>query len=158
MAAKVVGAALHVADFEGAEERLEERDVFEVELLLEVFGASGKDDALLVLAGVAEGGQKVGEGFAGAGAGFDDEVTLVVEGGLDGGGHLLLAGAVLEMERRTGKDAGGGEELGKRGQPGELGGIRDGRGGRHCNDDIREEVAKMLRYGVRTSVMMEETR
>ncbi len=56
VAAEVVGAALHVADFEGAEEGFEEGDVLEVELLLEVFGAGGDDDALVALAGQAEGG------------------------------------------------------------------------------------------------------
>ncbi len=37
VAAEVIGAALHVADFEGAEEGFEEGDVLEVELLLEGF-------------------------------------------------------------------------------------------------------------------------
>ena len=50
--AEVVGAALHVADAEVAEEGFEEGDVAEVELVLERLGAGGDDDAL---AG-AEGG------------------------------------------------------------------------------------------------------
>ena len=101
--AEIVAAALHVADFERAEEGFEEGDVLEVELLLEVFGAGGDDDALLALAGEAEGGQEVGEGLAGAGAGFDDEVALVGEGLFDGSGHVVLAGAVLEGEARSGR-------------------------------------------------------
>ena len=113
--AEVVGAAFHVADFEGAEDGFEEGDVLEVELLLEVFGAGGDDDALLVLAGEAEGGEEVGEGFAGAGAGFDDEVTLVLEGLFDGSGHVVLAGAVLEGERGAGEESAGGEEVVERG-------------------------------------------
>ena len=55
--AEVVAAAFHVADFERAEDGFEEGDVLEVELLLEVFGAGGDDDALLVLAGEAQGGK-----------------------------------------------------------------------------------------------------
>ena len=96
--ADVVGAAFHVADAEGAEEGFEEGDVLEEELFLEVFGAGGDDDALLVLAGAAEGWEEVGEGFAGAGAGFDDEMAAVGEGLLDLLGHEVLAGAVLEGE------------------------------------------------------------
>ena len=114
--ADVVGAAFHVADAEGAEEGFEEGDVFEEELFLEVFGAGGDDDALLVLAGAAEGGQKIGEGFAGAGAGFDDEVAAVGEGLLDLFGHEVLAGAVLEGEGRVGEDAAGMEEVVEGGQ------------------------------------------
>ena len=49
--AEVVGAALHVADLERAEERFEEGDVLEVELLLQIFGAGGDDDALLAARG-----------------------------------------------------------------------------------------------------------
>jgi hypothetical protein len=56
VAAEVVGAALHVTDFQGAEEGFEEWDIFEEELLLEVFGAGGDDDALVALAGHADGG------------------------------------------------------------------------------------------------------
>ena len=121
VAAEVVAAALHVADLQRAEEGFEEGDVLEEELLLQVFGAGGDDDALLALAGEAQGGQKIGEGFAGAGAGFDDEVALVFEGGFDGSGHLVLAAAVLEGEGGAGEDAAGGEEIVKRGQA-----IRDG--------------------------------
>ena len=113
--AEIVGAALHVADAEGAvvvaEQRFKEGDVFEVELFLEVLGAGGDDDALALPAGEAERGQEIGESFASAGTGFDDEVALVVEGGLDGLGHLVLAGTVLEGEGGAGEEARGGEEV-----------------------------------------------
>ena len=107
MAAEVVGAALHVADAQVAEERFEKGHVAEEELVLQGLGAGGDDDAL---AG-AQGGQQVGEGFAGAGAGFDDEVAPLGEGALDGLGHFQLAGAVLVGQRRAGEDAAGREEL-----------------------------------------------
>ena len=55
--AEVVAAAFHVADSERAEDGFEEGNVLEVELLLEVFGAGGDDDALLVLAGEPESGE-----------------------------------------------------------------------------------------------------
>ena len=116
VAAEIVGAALHVADLQRAEEGFEEGDVFEEELLLQIFCAGGDDDALLALSGEAQRGQEVGEGFAGAGAGFDDEVAFFLEGGFDGSGHLVLAAAVFEVEGGLGEDASGGEEIVKRGQ------------------------------------------
>jgi len=109
--AEVVGAALHVTDFERAEDGLEERDVFEEELLLQVFCAGGDDDALLLLAGAFERGEQVGEGFSGAGASFDDEMAAVVEALLDGLGHFVLAGAVLKGEGGFGEKAAGVEEV-----------------------------------------------
>ena len=128
-------AAFHVADLQRAEEGFEEGDVLEEELLLQVFGAGGDDDALLALAGEAECGQEVGEGFAGAGAGFDDEVAFFFEGGFDGAGHLVLAAAVLEGEGGLGEDAAGGEEIVKGGQAVRggscRGGDRDGGRGGH---------------------------
>ena len=136
--ADVVGAALHVADAQGAEEGFEEGDVLEEELFLEVFGAGGDDDALLVLAGAAEGWEEVGEGFAGAGAGFDDEVAVVGEGLLDLLGHEVLAGTVLEGEGRVGEDAAGVEEVMERGEllvearRVDLGERREWCGGRHA--------------------------
>ncbi len=74
LAAGVVIAALHVADFEGTGKMLlQERDVFEEKLLLQILGAGGDDDALAGL----QGRNKVGEGFSGAGAGFDDQVAFI---------------------------------------------------------------------------------
>ena len=93
------------------EDGLQKREVLEEKLFLEVLGAGGDDDALAALAGEAKGGEEVGEGFAGAGAGLDDKVAVIVEGGLDGSGHLVLAGAVLECEGRLGEEAAGGEEV-----------------------------------------------
>jgi hypothetical protein len=137
VAAEVVGAALHVADFERAEEGFEEGDVFEVELFLEIFCAGGDDDALVAFAGETEGGQEVGEGFAGSGAGFDDEVTLFFEGGLDGSGHVVLAAAVLEGEGGAGEDATGREEVVEVGKILRRGGRnRDGGGGGHRSGSL----------------------
>ena len=72
-AAKVVGAALHVADAKLAEEGFKKRDIAEKELVLEGLGPGRNDDAL---AG-AESGKKIGKGFAGACAGFNDEMTAL---------------------------------------------------------------------------------
>ena len=135
MAAEIIAAALHVADLQWAEEGFEEGDVLEEELLLQVFGAGRDDDALLPLAGQAQGGQKIGEGLASAGAGFDDEVALFFECGLDGAGHLVLALAVLEGEGGARENAAGREEIVKRGQVVRVGicgrGDRDGERGGH---------------------------
>ena len=111
-AAKVVGAALHVADAQFAEQGFEKRHVAKEELVLKSLGSGGDDDAL---AG-AESGQKIGEGFAGARSGFDDEMAALGEGALDGFGHFVLAGAVLVGQRRVRQDAAGREELVERGQ------------------------------------------
>ncbi len=84
-AAKEIGAALHDRDLElGSEVLLEEGDVFLVELFLEGLGGRGNNDA----AAAANGGQEVGEGFAGTGAGFDDGVMMILEGVINGLGHL----------------------------------------------------------------------
>ncbi len=112
VAAEIVGAALHVADAQAAQQRFEKRNVAEEELILQRLGAGGDDDAL---AG-AQRGQQVGEGLAGAGAGLDDQVAALGEGALDGLGHLELAGAVLVGQRRTRENAAGREELVERGQ------------------------------------------
>ncbi len=116
VAAEIVAAALHVADLQRAEQRLEEGDVLEEELLLQIFCAGGDDDALLVLARLAQRGQKIGERLSGAGSGFDDEVALVVEGLFDGSRHLVLALAVLEGEGGAGEDSAGREEVVQRRQ------------------------------------------
>ena len=79
----------------------EERNVLEEELLLEVFGAGGDDHAL---AGENRGDQ-IGERFAGACAGLDDQVLLVGERGFDGLGHFELAGAILVVGMPLGKRA-----------------------------------------------------
>ncbi len=81
------------------------------------------------------GGQKVGEGLAGAGAGFDDEVTLFFEGRLYRSGHIVLPAAMLEGEGGAGEDTSGREEVVEGRQIlGESGCDRDGSGGRQCWD------------------------
>ena len=95
--------------------------------------------ALLALAGEAQGGQKIGEGLAGAGAGFDDEVALVFEGFFDGAGHLVLAVAVLEGERGAGEDAAGGEEVVEGGDFAGGVGVADGAGAIWMGEDTTGE-------------------
>ena len=58
-----------------------------------------------------DGGDQVGEGLAGAGAGLDDEVLAFGERGLDRQGHFELAGAELEVGVPLGEGAVGGEEV-----------------------------------------------
>jgi hypothetical protein len=111
-AAEVVGASLHVADAELTEESFEKRDVAKEELVLESLGAGGYDDALAR----AERGEKIGEGFAGARASFDNEMAPLGEGALNGFGHFILAGAVFEWKWRASEDSTWGEELVERGE------------------------------------------
>ena len=90
--AQEIGAALHDRNFPfGSKVLLQERDVFLVELFLQGLGGGGDDDA----AAAADGGKKIGEGFAGAGARFQDGVVVILEGVVDGLGHLQLGRAVL---------------------------------------------------------------
>src|SRR5271165_6255948 len=91
VAADVIRSALHVADTQRAQQRLEERNVFEEELLLEIFRA-GRDNHAPPR---SQGRQEVGQGFAGAGARLDDQMTIFVESPLDGLCHLQLAAAKL---------------------------------------------------------------
>jgi len=125
--AEVVGPAFHVADAQRTEERFEEGNVFEEKLFLKIFCAGRDDDALLMLAGAAQGRQKIGESFSGAGASFDDEMTSVGKALLYLACHGVLAGAMLKGERRLREDAAGMEELVERGQT--LLGVDFGMGG-----------------------------
>ena len=96
---------------------LEKRNVLEEELLLQVLGAGGDHDAL---AGEDRGNQ-VGERFAGAGAGLDDQVLAVRERGFHGLGHVQLAGAEFVVRMPLGKRAVAGEELAHAGRFGGSG-------------------------------------
>ncbi len=94
LAAEIVVASLHVTDAEfavafGKQRAFEGGDVFEEKLLLQVFCAGGDDDAFAR----PDDGQQISQRFAGAGAGFDDQVTLLFERFFDGLSHLQLAAA-----------------------------------------------------------------
>ena len=86
---------------------LQDRDVLVDELLLQIDRVRGHDRFLLLLQRVDDGGTQVGERFADARAGLDDQVAAVVQGARDGGGHLRLLGAVLEVARAAQRAAGG---------------------------------------------------
>jgi hypothetical protein len=83
----------------------EERHVFEEELLLEVLGSGGDDDALAAL----DDGEQVGEGFARSGAGLDDEMALLFDGLFDGGGHGELSAAEFVGWMALGENSAGSE-------------------------------------------------
>ena len=108
------------------EERLlQERNVFVEELLLQIFCAGGDDDALAR----ANHRHQIGQRFAGAGAGFDDQVALFFERLLDGLRHLQLSATKFVSGMRARQHAAGREELVQRG-------VLAGSGGR-----IREDGA-----------------
>jgi hypothetical protein len=83
--------------------RFEKRHVLEEELLLQVLGAGGDDDALLALARQAQRGQQIGQRLARAGACLDNQMALVGEGLFDGARHLVLALAMLKLEAGAGE-------------------------------------------------------
>ena len=108
-----MGEAQVFADFgrDFRERRLEHRQIFADELLLQVDGVRGYDDALAVLDGVYRGGEQICERFPNAGAGFDDEARA----GVDGFGyrprHLYLLRALLEAWNGRGERAAGGQRF-----------------------------------------------
>ncbi len=113
LAAKIIAAALHVADAQLAQMLLQKRNIFVEELLLQCLGAGRDDDAL---AG-ANDRQQIRQRLAGAGARFDDQVPLLLQCLLDGLGHLQLSAAKLVRRMRARQQASGAEELVERRQP-----------------------------------------
>ena len=94
LAAEVVVAALHVGHVERAVEVLfEKRDVFVVELLLQVLRAGRDDDAFAA----GDDRNQVGEGLPRAGAGLDQQMTPFSEHRFDLLGHGDLPGPKLVM-------------------------------------------------------------
>ena len=83
----------------------EQRDVLRHDLLLQVDGVGGNDDAAVLLQREAERGQEVGQRLPGAGARLGHEVLLLVEGLGDGPHHRHLLGAVLEAAEDAGEGA-----------------------------------------------------
>src|SRR5207302_10041774 len=71
--AEIIVAPFHVADAQLAQMLLQERNVLEVELLLQVLGASGDDDALAA----ANDRKKISQGFARARSGLYDQVPFL---------------------------------------------------------------------------------
>ena len=96
---------------------LKERDVLEEELLLEVLGPGGNDDALAR----EDGRHEIGQRLPGAGSGFDNQVLAIGQRGFDRFSHLELAGPVLVIRVPLGKRAIAGEELPRGGRFGGSG-------------------------------------
>lgn len=79
-----------------------------VELLLQGLGGGGNDDT----ATAADGGDQVGQGFAGAGSGFHHGVMMLFEGVVHHFGHFQLAGAMLvAADHATLEEAAGAEDI-----------------------------------------------
>ena len=120
-AAEIIAAALHVADAQLAEVLLEERNVFEEELLLQGLGAGRNDDALAR----ANHRQQIRQRLAGTCTRLDDECRFSCQRLLDGFGHLQLSAAKLVCGMRARQHASRTEELIQRrqtcGQGGGLG-------------------------------------
>jgi hypothetical protein len=92
--AQVVPPALHAGGGERHAEGLaQERDVLEVDLLLQVLGAGGHDHAMAAQDGRGE----IGQGLARAGARFGEEDAAPPEHPGDGRGHVALPGSGLEL-------------------------------------------------------------
>ena len=91
-------------------DRLEQRDVLVDELFLERDRVRGDDDAFLVLHRVVDRRQQIGERFADAGAGFDEQMFPVGHRLSDRGRHLELLGAILVALAQPPRDGAVGAE------------------------------------------------
>jgi hypothetical protein len=88
----VIAAAFHVRGRETFRQNaLEKRNVFLHQLFLEVFRAGGDDHAPVAAESGSNRRHEIGEGLAGTGAGFDDEVSLLLKRAHHGLRHLYLA-------------------------------------------------------------------
>lgn len=103
-----VGEAGQTGD--GAEESAAEREVLFLDLFLEGDGIGGDDERAFGGLCVEEAGEEVGEAFADAGAGLEEEGLIVLHGGHDGVGHAGLLRAVFEAVEGL-EDAVGCEQL-----------------------------------------------
>ena len=110
MQADVVRAPLHVGGGERYVERRAERgDVLEVDLFLEVLGASGDEYPLAA----EDGRYEIGERLPGARARLGQQDTAVLEHVRHAGGHLGLARARFVVRQRLGERAAGTKDLGR---------------------------------------------
>jgi hypothetical protein len=105
--AQVVAPPLHDRHVQlAAEGPGQDGDVLVEELLLQVLGASRDHDP----APEMDGGKEVGQGLAGAGAGFGEEEPAVVEGPLHRFGQGALRRPLLVVRQRAGQEPAGTEE------------------------------------------------
>lgn len=103
-----IGEAGQTGD--GAEETAAERKVLFLDLFLECDGIGGDDEGTFGGLGVEEAGEEVGEAFADAGAGLEEERLIGLHGGGGGVGHAGLLGTVLKAVEGV-EDTLGGEKL-----------------------------------------------
>ena len=105
--AGVIRPAFHIAGAKRAQMLLKERNVLEEKLFLQILGAGGDDHSLAR----QDGGNQIGERFAGACAGFDDQMFFIGERGFDSLRHFELAVAILVVRVPFGKQTFPAEEL-----------------------------------------------
>jgi hypothetical protein len=107
--AEVVAPALHQGHSHVAAQGLgHEGNVFVHKLVLQVLGAGGDDDALPR----RDRGHEIGDGFAGAGAGFREQNAAVGDRLRDGETKLLLGDPLLVGGEDGREAAAGSEEVG----------------------------------------------
>ena len=119
--------------FGGGKHPAAQGQVFLVELFLEGDRVGGDDHLPRLVHGVDDAGQEVGEGFADAGAGFEQERLVALHRGGDGAGHFLLLGTMFESEAGL-QPAAGGKQL--------RGELRRARGGRRRRQSVGSVIAE----------------
>ncbi len=107
LAAQIIGPALHVANPQRVlEHRLQERNIFQVQLLLQVLCARRDHHALAR----ENRGNQVRERFADARSRLDDQVPAFVQNRFHGFRHLELARPEFVIRMRARKESGAPEE------------------------------------------------
>jgi hypothetical protein len=128
LATEIVVASFHVADAKGAiavgEERLLKKwNIFVKQLLLQVLGAGGDDDAFAR----ADRRHKISERLSSTGSGLDDQVAPFFNGLFDCLCHLQLAAAKLVRGMSAGEQSAGRKEVVERNRAagrGRTGGLK----------------------------------
>ncbi len=111
-AAEVVGQPLHHRDFD-LEMARDAGKLLLNDLLLEGLGAGRDHHAPARRLGDAQRRQQVGEGLAGPGRRFDEELPFPVQGPLDRLGHLQLSGPLFIAGHRAREDSARQEVVGR---------------------------------------------
>ena len=123
IAAEIIRPALHVADAQRSQQRLQKGHVAEKELLLQILGSGGDNDPLPG----AQCRQQVGQRLAGPGARFDDQMLAFLQAAFHRPRHIQLPAPELIGQRGAREHASGREEVVQRRQ--RLGGDGCGRQG-----------------------------
>ncbi len=106
MQTRIVVPSLHHRRAKLCRQRLlKKRNVFVHQLLLQVLGAGGDDDARAAAARRGDRGNEISERLAGPRSRFDDQMMLLLKRAQHGFGHVDLAGPMFVLRMSFGDQA-----------------------------------------------------